>query len=78
MTSARHRPENTADGCRALARDDLARAAAITNPHMRSCLERSADAWTARAKLLDRIDASFKARAEAVVGRSEQSRSPHQ
>lgn len=69
MTSARRRVENTAEGCRSLAEDDRIRATAMINPHMRASLERSADAWTARAKLLDRMEASFNERL-AANGRS--------
>jgi hypothetical protein len=70
----RKKREDTAEGCRLLAEDDRARAAATPNEHMRSCLEGSADAWAARAKLLDRLEANFNARAEANVrDRTEQS-----
>jgi hypothetical protein len=70
----RKKREDTAEGCRLLAEDDRARAAETPNEHMRSCLEGSADAWTARAKLLDRLEANFNARAEANVReRAEQS-----
>ncbi len=62
----RRRLEDTADGCRGMESGDRARAAETPNDHMRSSLERSADAWAARANLLDRLEASFKARAEAV------------
>ena len=61
----RRRPEDTADGCRGMESGDRARAAETPNDHMRSSLERSADAWAARANLLDRLEASFKARADA-------------
>ena len=35
------------------------------NEHMRLSLERSAEAWTARANLLERLEAKFNARAKA-------------
>lgn len=57
--------EDTAEGCRGLALDDRARAADAGGDHMRSTLERSADAWSARARLLERLEAHFNARAEA-------------
>jgi hypothetical protein len=57
--------EDTAEGCFDLARDDEARAADIANPHMRRTLERSAEAWTARATLLERLEGRSNARAEA-------------
>jgi hypothetical protein len=63
MTLARRKPEDSADGCRALEQADLQRAAAVPNPHMRETLKRSADAWGARARLLDRLESSFNARA---------------
>lgn len=69
MISARRRVENTAAGCRSLAEDDRIRATAMINPRMRASLERSADTWTARAKLLDRLEASFNERL-AANGRS--------
>jgi len=63
MSSFRRKPEDSADGCRDFATSDRAKAAATPNDHMRACLERSADAWTARACLLERLKASFDARA---------------
>jgi hypothetical protein len=59
----RKKAEDTSDGCRAMAKDDRQRAAAIGNDHMRIQLERSAAAWAARAHLLDRLEANFNARA---------------
>lgn len=57
--------EDTAEGCRELALDDQARAADVVgSDHMRRTLERSAEAWVSRAKLLDRLEASFNARSE--------------
>lgn len=65
MTSGRRRLEDTAGGCRSLAQDDRARATSTINQRMRATLERSAEAWTARAKLLDRLEANFNDRAAA-------------
>jgi len=62
---ARRKPEDTAEGCRRLAQGNRAQAAGSPSEHMRGCLERSADAWTARAVLLERLEASFNARSEA-------------
>jgi hypothetical protein len=59
--------EDTAEGCRALAREDRARAAAADSDHMRDSLERSADAWIARAMLLERLEDKFNARAHAYA-----------
>ena len=56
-------------GCRSLAEDDRARAEAMINPQMRASLERSADAWAARATLLERLEIGFKERL-AASGRS--------
>ena len=56
--------EDTAEGCRAMALDDRARAADIGSSHMRSTLERSADAWSTRAELLERLETSFNAKGE--------------
>lgn len=63
MSSGRRRPEDSAPGCRALEQADRLRALAMLNPHMRESLERSADAWNARATLLDRLEAGFNERA---------------
>lgn len=63
----RRRLEDTAVGCRAFEQDDLARAAAIANVQMRSSHKRSANAWAERAKLLERLEVNFNARAEAYV-----------
>jgi hypothetical protein len=54
--------EDTAEGCREMATDDRARAADVVSDHMRHRLERSADAWTNRANLLERLQTSFNAR----------------
>jgi len=59
--------EDTAAGCRSLARADRARAAGITSPHMRGSLERSADAWATRADLLQRLERRFNARAKTYA-----------
>lgn len=67
MTVRARRRENTAEGCRSLSDDDRARAAEMLNPQMRASLERSADAWSTRAHLLDRVEASSNARVEAHV-----------
>ena len=66
--------EDTAEGCRSLAQADRARACDMTNNQMRGSLERSADAWAARAKLLERLETNFNARAEAHA-RDKQQRS---
>jgi len=59
---SKNKPENTADGCRALAAADLGRAAALDGGRMRWRFEHSAAAWTARAELLARLEAKFAAR----------------
>jgi hypothetical protein len=68
MSSPRQKPEDSADGCRAFATSDRDKAAATPSGQMRICLERSADAWTARASLLERLRASFDARAAVNRG----------
>ena len=68
----RRRPEDTAAGCRTMADDDRARAAAMGSDRMRFRLERSADAWTARADLLQRLERSFNARATAKLAEQSQ------
>ena len=69
MTPPRRRAEDTAAGCRSFAANDLVRAAEIVNTHMRVSHERSADAWTARAELLERLESRFNERL-AINGRS--------
>ena len=54
----KRKPEDTADGCRLLASDDRARAEESVSAHMRFRLACSAEAWTARAELLDRMEAN--------------------
>ena len=61
----RRKPEDTAEGCRALAADDRERAAKAGNKHVRLTFERSAEAWSARAILLERAKENFHARAGA-------------
>ena len=67
MTSRRRRPEDSAEGCRELEQADRLRAAATPNAHARESLERSAEAWNARAALLDRLETSFNKRAAENV-----------
>ena len=62
----RKRPEDTPEGCRSFAADDRDRAATFTVDQARSRYERSAAAWTARADLLDRLEAKFQARAAKI------------
>ncbi|MEP7131484.1 MAG: hypothetical protein ABI770_10180 [Sphingomicrobium sp.] len=50
--------EDSAAGCRTMADDDHDRAEASDSDHMRVRLKCSADAWTARADLLDRLEAN--------------------
>lgn len=59
MSSAKRKAEDSAEGCRAFERDDRERAAANSSEHMRAVLERSANAWSARARLLDRLERAF-------------------
>ena len=66
MSLVKRKTEDSADGCRGLARADRARAAVMTSEHMRAVLERSADAWSARARLLDRLDKAFTRRAASA------------
>jgi hypothetical protein len=68
VTSGRRKPEDSVEGCRALEQADRLRAMAISNPHARESLERSADAWAARATLLDRLDTNFNARVAENAG----------
>ena len=53
-----HGGENTADGCRSMAQDDRDRAQESDSDRMRFRLACSAEAWTARADLLDRLEAN--------------------
>ena len=64
LTRGRKRPEDTAEGCRALAAADLERAAALSGDHSRWRYEHSAAAWTARAGLLDGLETKFRALGE--------------
>ena len=68
MSSATRKPEDSSEGCRSLERDSRERAAETTSEHMRTVLERSADAWSARAKLLSRLESNFLARAVEIQG----------
>jgi hypothetical protein len=64
MISPRRKPEDSADGCRAFAASDRERATAAFNVQIRATFERSAEAWTERAGLLDRLETSFRARGQ--------------
>ena len=59
--------EDTPEGCRAMAEGDRERAAATDTERMRYRLEQSAAAWTKRADLLARLEASFQARSGAAI-----------
>jgi len=67
MSSSRRKPEDSVDGCRALAASDRVRAATAANGHVRATFERSAEAWSARASLLDRLETSFNARVAGLA-----------
>ena len=66
LSRGRKRPEDTEDGCRAHAVDDLHRAAALSGQPISWRFEHSAAAWTARANLLARREAQFQARMPAA------------
>jgi hypothetical protein len=68
MSSAKRKPEDSAEGCRGLELDSRERAAATTSGHMRAILERSANAWSARAQLLSRLERNFLACAVEIQG----------
>ena len=60
------RHEDSAAGCRANAAADLGRAHAPGGDFMRARLEYSAQVWTERADLLERLEKKFQARKDAV------------
>jgi hypothetical protein len=55
--------EDTAAGCRSMAQDDRDRAVISDSDRMRFRLACSAEAWSARAEMLDRMEAN-RARVE--------------
>jgi hypothetical protein len=61
--------EDTAEGCRSMAKDDHNRAEASDTDHMRSRLACSADAWTKRADMLDRLKASARRGGQSEAGK---------
>ena len=62
LPQARRQPQDTAEGCFALAAGDRERALGMDTAIGRAKLEHSAGAWTVRAELLDRLEKSFAAR----------------
>jgi hypothetical protein len=56
-------PENTVRGCRDRATADLLKAVTVMTANERRRLEHSAESWTLRANLLDRLDKSSDKRA---------------
>ena len=58
VSPVQRKPEDTADGCRGMASDDMDRARQSDSAHMRVRLAYSAEMWTARAELLDRMEAN--------------------
>jgi hypothetical protein len=69
------KPEDTSEWCRSLAKDDRDRADAADSANMRFRLVCSAEAWTARAKLLERLEGN-RARKGAELGSASGSPSP--
>jgi hypothetical protein len=67
MSSPRRKPEDSAAGCRTFAASDRERATAALNVQIRATFERSAEAWTARAGLLDRLETIAHARGQPVT-----------
>ena len=65
--ATRKKSEDTADGCRSLAKDDIDRAGESDSDHMRARLAHSAETWTARADMLQRLEGN-RARIEAELG----------
>ena len=74
MSSSRRKPEDSVDGCRAFAALDRERASTAANGHARATFERSAEAWSARASLLDRLETSFDARVASLTPRTRKHR----
>ena len=64
LSRRRKRPEDTAEGCLALAAADLGRAADSAGEHLHWRYRHSAAAWTARAGLLAGLEAKFEALGE--------------
>lgn len=56
-------PENTVRGCRDRAEQDLVASVTSPNANQRVRLEHSAQSWTIRADMLDRLNKSFDKRA---------------
>lgn len=63
MSSAIRKAEDTTQGCRNLERNSRELAAATIGEHRRTILERSANAWSARAQHLSGLERTFLARA---------------
>jgi hypothetical protein len=74
MSSPRRKPEDSADGCRAFAAADRERASTAANGQVRATFERSAQAWSARASLLERLKTSFDARVASLTPRTRKHR----
>lgn len=57
VSLSERKPEDTAAGCYLMASDDRERAGQSTSDLMRARLASSAEAWTIRAELLERLEA---------------------
>ena len=69
----KRRAEDTAAGCRILADQDQVRAARTTSDRRRRLLEHSAEAWAARAALLERLESKSDVREKSIaVGKGRQ------
>ena len=56
VSRPQRRPEDSSAGCRIMASDDRERAEQTDSAHMRVRLVSSAEAWTRRADLLERLE----------------------
>ena len=68
LTLRRKQPQDTPAGCRALAAADLSRAEGLSGEHVRWRYRHSAQAWLARAELLEGLEAKFQARLRETRG----------
>ena len=77
MSLTPRRSENTPSGCRERAAFSLAAAAGMDTDNGRLRLEASADSWTARAELLERLELRHDAREASLADAADPARSAH-
>lgn len=63
-TRSPRKPEDTSEGCHAMAANDRERASENVNERMKAVFERSASAWSSRGDMFKRLEAQREAKGD--------------